>query len=303
MKNFVKISIIFVLILFALLFLVNYCYTKILLSKTILERTENDFLSNLNNIEILTLGDSHPQNGFSPEIVQNSFNFSSGGENYIHTYYKFKYYIKDFNKLNTIILPFDMHSFSQYNVDRFINEWYWRKYIDIREWTELVGDGSYFKKTITSWFPVIGNGGDFLNHILNKPILAEMYRGQVIEHGNYVFNDTKIKDAKDRVYFMLRDNNLSIEVLWVFFDKIIQLANEKGYRVLLVKYPVSEEYYNEARAYFPELEKNNKRMISVVEKNKNLKILDYQTLFLDKPQYFYNIDHLNIEGSRELTKK
>jgi len=114
--------------------LVNQLYIFVVESHSYLFRTEAQFQEYKDDTNILIVGDSHPMSAVNPLYIEGSFNLTAQGENTFETYYRLKYYLEKENlDVQLVVLPFDLHTFSSYRVDRFRTSEYWRKYIEYIE--------------------------------------------------------------------------------------------------------------------------------------------------------------------------
>jgi len=123
----------FILVVIFLYVLLYQVYSYTVLSKNLNMRTDLQFQDYKNSTSILFLGDSHIQHAFSTKIISNSFNFASGGEPLILTYYKLTSYFDDDDfHPDVVVLPLDAHTLSSsiFAAHDYRDEWYWKKYIN-----------------------------------------------------------------------------------------------------------------------------------------------------------------------------
>lgn len=86
------------------------------------------------------------------------------------------------------------------------------------------------------------------------------------------------------------------------FLEIIAMLKNKNKRILLVKFPVTNAYKIEAEklkdfsfTLFYE------QYFGYLSSNEQITILDYRDIYKEHQEYFYDSDHLNEQGSIELS--
>lgn len=281
--------------------IVNIIYYKSELQYTILERTEKQLFDLRNEIQILFLGDSHILLGIDPAQIENSFNYASGGENYIQTYYKLDNLIKKGFIPEIAILPIDLHSFSSFRSVRFDNEWYWRKFINFYKLAYQERKLSLLNNEINGIFSFKGKGLQLL-----KPVdfskLSEIQRGYTPSEANFSKAENRLKVAAERVKSHLEGCDAIDGSLLLYFYKILDLAEEQNIKVVLIKYPLTEEYYSSVKKYIPNEEEYYRSALSQINNYNNIYIFDYQLLYSNRPELFKDSDHLNSAGAAEFSK-
>lgn len=300
-KKFIIKSVIFAAVLVILIMALNYTYYKTELQYTILARTEKQLLDLRDDINILFLGDSHILLGVDPAQIKHSFNYASGGENYIQTYYKLKNLIDKGYVPKTIVLPVDLHSFSSFRTDRFDNEWYWRKLINFYKLAYQEKKLSLLNVEINGIFSFKGKGLQLL-----KPVdfskLSEIQRGYTPSNSDF----SKVRDrrtaAANRVASHLEKCEVIDNMLLDYFYKILDLAKEKNIKAALVKYPLTDEYYEETKKYIPDAEKFYDSALCKINNYGGINIFNYQSLYSGKPELFKDSDHLNSAGAAEFSR-
>lgn len=300
-KKFIKRLTVFLIILTLLILFLNLCYNKFVLPRTALQRSDNQFYEYKGDTKILFVGDSQVQRGLNPLMINNSFNFASADEDYIENYYKLKATldIKDF-KPEIVILPVGLHSFSSRRAIHFNNEWYWKRYVDFDELSTFSDDVSPTERKLKAIFPVIGNGLDFLSILVEGK--SKLVKGHKMTYGDFSTLEDKSEEASRRVVLYLKDYEKPNGVLLIYFQKILDLAKEKKIKVVLIKFPLTEEYYRIADEYLSgkqtDYQTDYYRTIkNITAKYDNVYTLDYQRIFFNNASLFHNSDHLNSVGA------
>ncbi len=273
-----------------------------MLSNTVLQRTEEQMQEHGEDTRILFLGDSHPKYAINPKYIQDSFNYSSSGENYFQSFLKFKNITdKELMDLDSLVIPLDFHSFSSYRAERFLNEWYWKDFEGFDEWPEFKGVKNTVRKIAAARYPVIDNGGEFIKYFIKRPELAELEKGWQRGVGDYSLAKNKEVIVKKRFDEQFKDSNYINDFLFEYFLRIIDLAKEENIKVVLLKYPITEDYYfkfdkemGSEESFYGQFEERLK--------DKDVRILDFQKMYFDRPHYFFNADHLNETGAIDFSK-
>lgn len=244
----------------------------------------------INKNNVLIVGDSHPQTSLNPEYFNDAQNISQLAEPYILTYWKlksiFKSYIPD-----TLIIGFAPHNISQFNDLKFSDQKWsgemFRRSYPIQEFYKISGiidiDYKLFYKTFwkqTAFFPK-------RNHI------------------NYIgtysnTNTSNIKDWKTAIERHYYQNGIQLgvsELAVNYFDSIVNLANSKKTKLIMVSNPVHEQYLKNIPVSIMEkyIELTNKYSMNHIVFNKTM----------DKyPDSLYlNSDHLNEMGAKKFTEE
>ena|GEM_PF-2202994 len=300
--KFIRQGIIFCILFILVFYLLNAAYSTAILSNTIMERIDLQFKENIKDTPVLFMGASHTANAINPSLIQNSFNLANGGTNYIQIYYKLKKVLNSTESpIKIIVLPIDPNSFSPYFAKRFNNEWYWKKYIDFKKISENSTNISSFKKIVKSYFPLFDSGENLISFIFIKK-KAELIKGYAPQTGNFSSHPAKSKDASQRIKKHLAYSENVNQNAFKHFKKILELSKKKKIYVILVKYPLTEEFVIEAKKYL-DFEEFYKSISAETEKFNNCYILDYQKFFLNKYDLFKNSDHLNKWGAEILSKQ
>ena len=124
---------IIVLYLAVFLLLPSYLFKTIICAKTSLVLRDKAFYQLTSPIKILVVGDSHNMKIFKTDMSQSIFNFATGGENYMQTYYKLSKAFQQNNQIKTIIIPLNINSFAKNNFSEKTYLYYWNDYIDYIE--------------------------------------------------------------------------------------------------------------------------------------------------------------------------
>ncbi len=255
--------------------------------------------------EILIVGDSHFANGIDPEVLGNATNFSGYGESYIHNFYKLKYVIERKNSIKTVILPIDLYSLNGKRKKNFIVNGYWGKYIDFIELGKIIGKSIEFfiyKHFDLDFFDYRGEYITIFKSIFknsrNKKVgYINNFKG--IKNQYFHKNRDRKGEKRARRHF-LGSNWLDHQLLF-FLKKIIILCKEKKINLVLIKSPLTSNYYKYATMMVPEKE-YYKITNNMIAEFGNPKLIDYHDIFFGKEAWkFYDSEHLNKKGAEIFT--
>ena len=303
----------FLFITLILLFLINAVYVNYILPEKNFYRKEiayQNYISNHSEIKYAFFGDSHPFHAINPKFIPGAFNFGSGTQNYVKTYYLLDRVVnKDNIKVDNVVLQIDLHTFSSWLVEEpfLFNELeLYSKFVPLEDIREIRKNSSIASLWIESNLPVIGKGKEF--GIIFSPLnLSEMYEGWIKNPKDFSqINETIRKERayEDyRVHFQGKEriDNLSLE----YFLKTLKLAKENNINVILIEYPMSKEYKDMAEEYnlsdmdyYPKIFNATESILG-----QNYYLLEYQDLFLENPEYLGDTYHVNYKGAEILSKK
>lgn len=298
---------VFLLIFFS----INYALSRVFLERKLGDsRTgfiDKEFHQAASKVEVLAMGDSHASTGFDPRVFKNAFNFSLYGEKYIYNYYKLKYILQRNPQIKVIILPIDLHSFSTWQFDRFLHDFYWVKYVNYLELGWYKKDLPHFtgKYIGGKFFPYAGEyeivfGLEAADARTRKVPQPEIFQGFILK--NDTFDKRREKRARSRVHLHFFKQRYYDDLLALYFKKILDLCAAHNRTLVLIKYPVSKVYFHYAAKKVPAAELYRK-VHELIKPYRNIMVLDYQRLFFanDAP-YFDDPDHLNRHGAEILSR-
>jgi hypothetical protein len=300
-RKFIIRSLLFVVFLITANFVLDWSFKALSAHKKVNEMMDEQFAEFDGTFTFLAMGNSH--NCINTHILPNSFNYGSPGENYIRSYYKLKYILEQSGrKPEYLLLQADISCFGPKISDRFEYNYYWIKYVDYIELAKIKGD----KDVVYNWvegkfFSYAGNYKDLWLSIVYRIKMKklEMYRGYR-EHRNYRnFADemNREKVGRDKANLVLTKDVYLDQAIRVYFEKIMQLCQANGVKVILVRFPEAKEFYEEETRIVP-VDKLYSEVDSIAAKFPVYSgILSYQEMFFDHPEYFFDPDHLNVEGS------
>lgn len=251
-----------------------------------------------NSIDLLVLGSSHAYAAFNPYLIEEqtgykSYVFATQQQPIWITYYYLKEALKYQNpkfvvlEVHMIVIDDYEYASEQVNRDAIDKMKFSKNKIDvINASIENSKDKLSYYFNIIKYHPRYKelNGIDLKTALLNYTIDNKGYIG--LPNENFIFNS---EDKYDNEVIEISKKNE------FYYDKIVNLCKEKNINIILVKTPTS--YNNE------EVGKLN--YISKLCYNKNILFINYirdiDQLNLNYNEDFYDIGHLNKNGSKKMT--
>lgn len=296
-NKFLVSALFFFIFLLILILLINLIYYKIVIPEKNLYRNQIQYKAAIQTSpKIFFFGDSHTVRGANPEFINSSFNYATPGENYDHHYYKLRKLLEIYEPVEIIVFPLDVHSFIDHGDNTPDEEWFWRQFTSTKELSKLE-DKSLLGTLIKSFFPVIGNGKDFITLVISQD-RTEMIQGW--QKSETRFNDTGkidsigMKDGKDHTKNYPKSYS---EDFFSYAKKIVDLAEAYNKKIVFVKYPVTQEYLQGVASTNFSIEDHYEKVIPKLNTSRNIIVLDYQEFLEDQPELFYDSHHLNSYGA------
>jgi hypothetical protein len=300
-RKFVIRLILFLTLLVAVNFALDWSFKAFSVHNTLNNMMDRQFAEYDDTLKYLALGNSH--NCINTHILENSFNYGSPSENFIQSYYKLKYILeKSGKKPEYLILQADLSSFGPKISDRYEYNSYWIKYIDYRELARIKDSKDMlFKWLEGKFFSYVGNYKDVQLSILYRIKIKqiEMYRGYRPhrDYRNFADEPDKQKTAWNKANLILSKDEYFDPAIRVYFEKILKLCQDHGVKVIMVRMPMTREFNIEEGKLVPE-QKLLSEVQAITSKYPNfVEALDYHDLFENHPEYFFDPDHLNIQGA------
>jgi hypothetical protein len=280
MKQFLKLSISFLIVLFTLIF-------------ALVESSE--FIVNKNSVfklntdtRYLVLGHSHPECAFNDSLIDNFKNLSQSGESYYYTYFKTKKIIQQNPSIETVFIEFTNNQ-----INESMNDWIWKeksmsyRYPKYSPFMNLSDKGILAKNNLSGYF--------------NSTSLSFKYNFGRIRNRNFDYSKSVggylslKRDKTDYLVNNMKKNNPKSEKLGIseynikYLTKIIDLCEEHGKKVILIRSPQHSIYSGYS----------NERLYQKVRNNhfSSIEYLDFSKFPLSNSE-FGDLEHLNHKGAK-----
>lgn len=252
---------------------------------------------------IVFLGDSHVADSLDPGRFGQACNFASDGESYIHNYYKLRWLVGRVPSLRLVVLPADLHSFSSFRAQRVAVNGEWARYIDYPELGRLQGRRLRLARDYAR-LRLFGFRGQY-RRLWERGLLG---RGQApaagIDRGFKPIFGFFIKKGRNerglrRARRQLEGVNLFSPDMVLYFRKTLDLAQERGLAVVLLRFPVTPEYLSVAEILVP-VEEFYARVRRLA--GPGVVLLDRHDVLQEPPgRWFRDAQHLNQDGARRFS--
>jgi len=297
----------FLLILIAVNIMLDQLYKHFVVHNILNRAVDKQFEEYNDTLQYLSVGNSH--NCINTYILENSFNYGAPGETYIQTYYKLKHILeRSGKKPKNLILFTDISSFGPMIANRMEYNSYWIKYIDYLELARIKKSRAVLSKWLEGkFFSYAGNYREIQLSIIYRIKIKhfELHHGYRPhrDYKNFAEEKDKRKKGKERAKLYLSREVYFDDLMKIYFEMIMGLCNEHGVNVILVRIPVTNEYFEEASKVVPVDKLYGEVEQSFVNYPNVTHVLDYHDLYFDHPEYFFDADHLNPEGSDLFTER
>lgn len=287
-----KKSLLFLIILVALNEGIKLYFYNVTAKKMKLVQRDEAFFRTDGDLDYLFLGHSRPLSAVDPTGYPKIFNFASGGESNIYTYYKLKYILEESSvKAKTVVLPCGFGTYNMRDIEHTTNSFYWSQYVDYLEigkmkdeWFDYLGVVikaklfPYFQHPARALDRTYMNVTGELNHRMKLADIPEEQREQVAYESILANHDNRA---------------LYDSISLVYLEKTIALCEEHSQDVVFVRYPVTEYYGAAAERFVDEFELTGTESVSAD--------LDFSNLYYDRPEFFRDVNHLNSDGAAAFT--
>lgn len=256
------------------------------------------FNSHQEPYDVVLVGDSHALMGVAPEELGNAENLSQIGEAYIVRYYKLRHIVrKNPGKIRTVIMPMDLHSFSPAWGENF-NIVSSSRYVDFPDYIWHTGLTSRALTNFVHYhlFPYADCAQDIYKAL---PESRKAKRRDAITRLTRSFAETGATEAQIE---KMMNTHYGEERQWrsqkslLYFNRIKALCQEENIRVIFVRFPISQRYFEAASKVVP-VEEFDVFTQQLVNEWPGAELLDYRSLYFGRDDLFTDLNHLNVEGS------
>lgn len=294
----------FSLVFIGFSFLINLLHQRVIMKNSLLNRKEKRLNQELPNIKTLVIGDSHLAAGFNTKhFGHQSFNYSGSGENYLQNYYKLKSVLKRPNSINTIVVPYELHSASSFRNNRVTDYSYYGKQIPFikeaisQQKTSLLQD--FLKCHVFSYLEQLRH---WRNWWTGQQKSRRIEEGVEVRERNFAERKNQKEFAKMVTEIQFKGATSPHTEALNHLHKIKDLCKEKNKQMLLVRMPVTPHYLNEL-AKIQDLEQlETTTEIYRITHFPDIPYFNFRDS-IPSLQLFSDSNHLNFEGSKQFSKR
>lgn len=290
-----------IIVLYLVIFLLvpSYFFKNVICASTSVVLRDKAFYEAIPEIQILVIGDSHNMKVLQTNTKLGIFNFATGGENYMQSYYKLKKALQEKNQIKTIIIPLNINSFAKNNFSEKSHLYYWNNYIDYIELAKLDHDYlSHLKNfTLGSFFPYIGKSKVITNYFSGKKLDEEKMLKN-IETENKDFSKLpkteQTAKAEKRVKELFPKGNYD-KTLEIYFHKLIELCKAKNLDIVILTLPMTDAFMETYKSKYDIQWFENKRN-EIYVMYPELRYVNLRSKLASS--HFSDSDHLNLDGTK-----
>lgn len=254
----------------------------------------------LNAVKTVYLGDSHVARSVDVSQLYSAYSLAYYGENNMMNYYKLKYCLDNhLAKPQYVILPCDIVTYTEgYHLYR-TNKFFYYSIIPFQEVknlnkSKLLAYYDYFKIKLipySEW-----------QYALNRMNVNRQKKSTVN------FSDrTKIEQEKDATHFIQDEllmggnkANFYSENALIYLHKTIKLCKDNQIKLVFVKFPLTQTIFNEIK-FNVDSSFINYRPAEIIIQNNTIPILNFEYLYVNNPELFFDSHHLNTNGKNKFT--
>lgn len=286
-KLFLKKTIIFIVVLYALLFSLLYSSNYVI--------SKNSDFKLEPNINKIILGNSQPECAYNDTLIDNFKNLAKSGETYFYNYQKLKALIKQNPQIDTVFIEFSNANILKREDQkiwetRFINHQL-PNYCTLLTWEDyqllLIKNPVGFQKALLTSLKKNSHRIITSNYNFKDSIGDYWY---LKRHKVEAILDTLTK--KKQVAKKLNKTQLS-EYDLEYLDKIIALCQDNNIRPCLIRSPYHPKFQVE------QYEWDFKNLLNT--RYKKTLFFDFKNFSLDNSE-FADLQHLNYKGAAKYSK-
>lgn len=280
MRQFIKLNIAFLIVLFTLIF-------GLVESSEYIVNNNSDFKLS-NDTKYLVLGHSHPECALNDSLIENFKNISESGESYYYTYFKAKEIIEQNPFIETVFIEFTNNQ-----INESMNSWIWKeKYMNYR-YPQYSPFMNFTDKMVLAKNNLSGYlNSTSLSFKKNSVRVIKQNFNYTNSIGGYLYLE---RDKTDSLVNTMNDYSSQLEVVEVseynlkYLSKIIDLCEEQGKRVILIRSPQHPMYSGYS----------NENIYQEIRNNlfPSTEYLDFSKFPLSNSE-FGDLEHLNYKGAK-----
>lgn len=273
------------------------------------ERRERERAELLGGIDTLVLGDSHALSGVDPPLLGSAYDLALPGQfpPLVHAVLA-----SELDGIERVVLQADLHTFWPHPQSWFALRYY-------APFTDFVSlgrqRGEPLNYAVRGWLgrtaPYAGRRSTVLGYLAHgrPPELGwvrerPLARGAVLSDLRWIdlSADERARVAVERAEVHFQHGEAIDAVAESYLLRTLELARSRGIGVVVVQYPVSPAYLAAARAWV-DVEALDRRLGELLAAHPEVRRVDARNLFIRRPEYFADPDHINRHGARALTKR
>jgi len=258
----------------------------------------NQALSNLKADSVLFLGNSHMNFGLDTDYLKQGVNLAYPSEPFLFTHLKIKLLSP-----KTIVIALNPQHLQKHNEDAFKNGLlstpnylYLYKKLDQeakQDAQQCTPTEQWFFFQTKQWLPFLGTRLSFKSMAVNQPLGGfEPHHAPVAPMLSIMF-----KNRLETVFTDYRYQRSALQLKYL--KKIIQHCHNRDIRLIFLSFPIHREFYQKIPL---KVFKEFKVTLYQFKQVGQFEYWDYTTFYQNKPEFFYDPDHLNTEGAKAFSQ-
>lgn len=258
-------------------------------------REETRYQAQTGPFDLLIIGNSRSRLDIDTAYLENAYQFCSGGESTVQSYYKLKRIFSEPNPPKSVLVSIGSPGVNRQRPAHTQNTFYWSDYVD---YLELANESDEFDTYLSTWlrskatpyyeYPYIRISfalGDF------KPGSAKEYPGATEQE--------RFEQAINALELLCNAKHFNDSTALIYLHKIVDLCEAENAPLYLVKFPVTSYYQAAVDTLFTQ---GRFKAFPDTFGGPNTTIIDFTKVFFDRPDLFKDVGHLNEEGRVILTQ-
>lgn len=254
----------------------------------------------INSVKTLYLGDSHVARSIDFSKIDSAFSLAYFGENNMMNYYKLKYIIDSkLTKPSYVVLPCDIMTYTKgYHLYR-TNKCFYYSLVPFNQINNLSENKieayyDYFKIKIIPY-----SEWQYAFSRVNQNRQKKTYQN---------FSDkTKLEQEKDAKHFIQQEllinggkNYLYSSDALNYLKKTIELCKQNNMKLIFIKFPLTKTIFDEIKYHVDSNYIYNRPSEIIINKHA-IPILNFEFLFKNDLNLFFDSHHMNQEGQKQFT--
>ncbi len=247
-------------------------------------------------------GDSHTRNAIAPRALGQVANVAVAGEHYLKTAARLPWLLDTTGvKVDAVVLPLEATSFTSWKSDHFQPEAVWGRYVDLVAIGAERGDrvGYAGRALKARMAPYVGELDTVISYVAGEAA----FRGVVGRAGVFAAGSEAarrgagVASAVKHFEGQRMDDPAQVAA----FRGLVADLRGRGIRVVLMSYPVSDDYFAGSLAYRGRTFAREAILAPMLEAGE-VEFLDYEDALFGRDGAFMDADHLNVAGAIQFSK-
>ncbi len=260
----------------------------------------NSYKNSQTNFKVLFFGDSHVARSIDVSLIDSAYSLAYFGENNMLNFYKLKYCLDHkLSKPKYVIFPCDIMTYTEGYHRYRTNKIFYYSLIPFQEVknlndNKLIAYYDYLKIKLipySEWQYALNRMNMNRQKKANKNFAENSAEEQEKDAKRFIQDELLVGGNKSNFY---SENSLN------YLNKTIKLCKNNGIKLVFIKFPLTQTIFNEIKFHVDSGYIRNRPAEKIIQ-NDTIPILNFEYLYLKKPELFFDSHHLNTNGKNEFT--